>query len=209
MVQLASSKPTVADDNDLENLHSRHRHQMKDLSAVNDVLHHRSQQLQSDVDLHKDTLDQTARYRRDLEKAVEEKLHYQQEYDRLKREKDQINQEKIEYKIKYDCLQEEIRAILLDRSKLEQQLTGELQEQIQQRQRSKDDLHKYKAQIEQVNTKLSDAEARLSVLQTQNDALSSTKDRNSNEDHYETFPSRVFERASQSGSNAIPEPRSP
>ena len=195
-------------------LQSRHRHQMKNLSAANDDLHHHSQQLQSDRDLYKDTLDQTARYRMDLEKAVEEKMHYQHEYDRLKREKDLINEEKIEYKIKYDCLQEEIRAILLDRSKLEQQLTLELQEQIQQRQRSKDDLHKYKAQIEQVNVKLSDAEARLSVLQTQNEALSSSKDRPTNGD-YDTVPSRLFERAPQDGltitapNHAVQELRSP
>jgi chromosome segregation ATPase len=150
---------------------------MKLLSAENDDLHQRTKQLQSDLQLHKESLDVTIRYKIDLEKALEEKTFLQHELDRLKHEKDFIEQEKIDYKTKYDNLQEEIRILLLDRSKLEQKLTNELQEQIKQRQRSTDDIKKYKTQIEQLNIKLGDAEARLLVLQTQNEALIASKDR--------------------------------
>jgi hypothetical protein len=65
----------------------------------------------------------------------------------------------------------------LDRSKLEQKLTGELQEYIQEKQRSTDDIRKHRTEIEQLNIKLDDAEARLLVLQTQNETLLLTKDR--------------------------------
>lgn len=150
---------------------------MKLLSAENEDLHQRTKQLQSDLQLHKESLDVTIRYKIDLEKALEEKTLLQHELDRLKHEKEFIEQEKLDYKAKYDNLQEEIRAILLDRSKLEQKLTNELQEQMKQRQRTTDDVKKYKAQIEQLNIKLGDAEARLLVLQTQNEALLTSKDR--------------------------------
>jgi uncharacterized protein (DUF3084 family) len=150
---------------------------MKLLSAENDDLHQRTRQLQSDLQLHKESLDVTIRYKIDLEKALEEKTFLQHELDRLKHEKDYIEQEKFDYKTKYDNLQEEIRVILSDRSKIEQKLTNELQDQIKQRQRSTDDGKKYRTQIEQLNLKLGDAEARLLVLQTQNEALLASKDR--------------------------------
>ena len=85
----------------------------------------------------------------------------------MKQEKEQAYQEKMQIKLKYDGLLEEIRVILLDRSKLEQQLTNELQERMEQRQRSKDDLHKYQLQISEVNQKLVDTQARLVLLQSQ------------------------------------------
>ena len=150
---------------------------MKLLSAENDDLHQRTKQLQSDLQLHKESLDVTIRYKIDLEKAIEEKTLLQHELDRLKHEKDSIEQDKADYKIKYDNLQDEIRTLLSDRSKIEQKLTNELQEQIKQRQRCSDDAKKYKGQIEQLNLKLGDAEARLLVLQTQNEALLASKDR--------------------------------
>jgi hypothetical protein len=156
---------------------SRHREEMKLLSAENDDLHHRTKQLQSDLQLHKDSLDVTVRYKIDLEKAVEEKQFFQRELDHLKHEKDLIEQEKVEYKTKYNSLQEEIRIILLDRSKLEQKLTGELHEHIQEKQRSTDDIRKYRTEIEQLNVTLGDAEARLLILQTQNETLLLSKDR--------------------------------
>jgi chromosome segregation ATPase len=167
----------VLREEDIEKIKLRHREEMKLLSAENDDLHQRTKQLQSDLQLHKESLDVTIRYKIDLEKALDEKLFLQRELDRLKHEKDFIEQEKIDYKTKYDNLQEEIRVILLDRSKLEQKLTLELQEETKQRQRSTDDTKKYKAQIEQLNLKLGDAEARLLVLQTQNEALVVSKDR--------------------------------
>ncbi|CAF0904207.1 unnamed protein product [Rotaria sordida] len=167
----------VLREEDIEKIKLRHREEMKLLSAENDDLHQRTKQLQSDLQLHKESLDVTIRYKIDLEKALEEKTFLQHELDRLKHERDLIEQEKIDFKTKYDNLQEEIRLMLLDRSKLEQKLTNELQEQMKQRQRSTDDIKKYKAQIEQLNIKLGDAEARLLVLQTQNEALLASKDR--------------------------------
>ena len=163
---------------------------MKLLSAENDDLHQRTKQLQSDLQLHKESLDVTIRYKIDLEKAVEEKTFLQNELDRLKHEKESIEQEKIDYKAKYDNLQEEIRVMLADRSKLEQKLTDELQEQVKQRQRSTDDVRKYKTQIEQLNIKLGDAEARLLVLQTRNEALLASKDREIKSE-FETLTQRL------------------
>jgi len=163
---------------------------MKLLSAENDDLHQRTKRLQSDLQLHKESLDVTIRYKIDLEKALEEKTFLQHELDRLKHEKDFIEQEKLDYKTKNENLQEEIRVILLDRSKIEQKLTSELQEQVKQRQRSTDDIKKYRTQIEQLNIKLGDAEARLLVLQTQNEALISSKDRNI-KNEFETLTQRL------------------
>ncbi|CAF3894647.1 unnamed protein product, partial [Rotaria sp. Silwood1] len=60
-----------------------------------------------------------------------------------------LNKKKLEYKTKYDNLQEEIRLILFDRAKLEQELIGELQEHIQEKQRSTEDMQKYRLKIEQ------------------------------------------------------------
>ena len=100
-------------DDDIDKMKSRHREQMKILSTENDDLHHRTKQLQSDLQLHKESLDVTIRYKIDLEKAIEEKTFFQHELDRLKHEKDLIEQEKLEYKTKYDSLQEEIRLILI------------------------------------------------------------------------------------------------
>jgi chromosome segregation ATPase len=180
MLQNSSSQSISADtfrEDDVEKIKSRHREKMKLLSSENDDLHYRTKQLQSDLQLHKESLDVTVRYKIDLEKALEEKTFFQHEFDRLKYEKDLIEQEKVEYKLKYDGLQEEIRIILLDRSKLEQKLTGDLQEQMQERQRSSHDIQKYKTEIEHTNTKLSDAESRLLVLQTQNESLLTSKDR--------------------------------
>ena len=156
---------------------SRHREEMKSLSAENDHLHDRSKELQSDLELHRDSLDVAVRYKMDLEKALEDKAFFQREFDRMKEEKDRLDQEKFEFKCKYDSLQDEIRKILLDRSKLEQQLTSEVQEQIHERQRSKEDVQKYKAQVERVNMQLTDAQQRLSTLEGQNQSLLSTKDR--------------------------------
>jgi chromosome segregation ATPase len=167
----------VLREEDIEKIKLRHREEMKLLSAENDDLHQRTKQLQSDLQLHKESLDVTIRYKIDLEKALEEKTFLQHELDRLKHEKDFIEQEKTDYKSRYDNLQEEIRLLLADRSKAEQKLNVELQEHIKQRQRSTDDVKKYKTQIEQLNIKLGDAEARLLVLQTQNEALIASKDR--------------------------------
>lgn len=174
---LQTAATGVLREEDIEKIKLRHREEMKLLSAENDDLHQRTKQLQSDLQLHKESLDVTIRYKIDLEKALEEKTYLQHELDRLKHEKDLIEQEKIDLKGRYDNLQEEIRIIVLDRSKVEQKLTNELQDQMKQRQRSTDDIKKYKTQIEQLNLKLGDAEARLLVLQTQNEALIASKDR--------------------------------
>jgi hypothetical protein len=163
---------------------------MKLLSAENDDLHSRTRQLKSDLQLHKESLDVTVRYKIELEKALEEKTYFQHELDRLKSEKDLLKQERLEYKTKYDSLQEEIRLILFDRSKLEQKLTEELQEHFQEKQRSTDDLRKYQTEIEQLNIKLSDAETRLLVLQTQNKSLLTSEDHNIKTE-FETFTQRL------------------
>ncbi|CAF1082984.1 unnamed protein product [Adineta ricciae] len=173
---LQASAAGVLREEDIEKIKSRHREEMKLLSAENDDLHQRTKQLQSDLQLHKESLDVTIRYKIDLEKALEEKLFLQRELDRLKHEKDFIEQEKTDYKTKYDSLQDEIRALILDRSRLEQKLTHELEEQTKQTQRSTDDSKKYKAQIEQLNIKLGEAEARLLVLQSRNEAILASKD---------------------------------
>ncbi|CAF1562232.1 unnamed protein product [Rotaria sp. Silwood1] len=165
-------------DDDIDKIQARHREELKLLSAENDDLHNRTQQLESDLELHKESLDVTVRYKIDLEKALEEKTFYQHELDHLKYEKNLIEQEKFEYKTKYDSLQDEIRIILLDRSKLEQKLTSELQEHLEEKQRSTDDKQKYRIEIEQLNIKLNDAETRLRLLQTQNETLLVSKDRN-------------------------------
>jgi len=175
---LQTAAAGVLREEDIEKIKTRHREEMKLLSAENDDLHQRTKQLQSDLQLHKESLDVTIRYKIDLEKALEEKTYLQHELDRLKHERDAIEQDKLELKSRYDNLQEEIRVLLQDRSKVEQKLSAELQEQIKQRQRSTDDVKKYKTQIEQLNLKLGDAEARLLVLQTQNEALIASKDRN-------------------------------
>jgi myosin heavy subunit len=187
---LQSAATGVLREEDIEKIKLRHREEMKLLSAENDDLHQRTKQLQSDLQLHKESLDVTIRYKIDLEKALEEKTFLQHELDRLKHEKDFIEQEKIDYKTKYDNLQEEIRLLLSDRSKAEQKLNNELQEQIKQRQRSTDDIKKYKTQIEQLNIKLGDAEARLLVLQTQNEALIASKDREI-KNEFETLTHRL------------------
>ncbi|CAF4080579.1 unnamed protein product [Rotaria sp. Silwood2] len=174
---LQTSNKNSYHDDDIDKIQSRHREELKLLSAENDDLHYRTKQLESDLELHKESLDVTVRYKIDLEKALEEKTFYQHELDRLKHEKDLIEQEKLEYKTKYDSLQDEIRLILLDRSKLEQKLTSELQEHMQEKQRSTDDKQKYRIEIEQLNIKLNDAEARLRGLQTHNEALLVSKDR--------------------------------
>jgi uncharacterized protein YoxC len=171
-------------DENVDKIKSQHHENMKSLSAENDNLYHRTKQLQSDLELHKESLDYTVRYKIDLEKAIEEKTYYQRELDRLKSEKDRIEEEKLEYKIKYHSLQEEIRLILLDRSKLEQKLTGELQGHFQEKQQSTDDIKKYRTQIEQLNIKLDDAEARLVDLQTQNQTLLTSKDHHITEQRY-------------------------
>ena len=119
----------------------------------------------------------TPRYKIDLENALEEKSSYKHELERLKHEKKRIEQEKLEYKTKYDSVQEEIHAILFDRTKLEQKLTSELQEHSQERQRSTDNLRKYRQETEELNIKLNDAETRLIALQTQNQTLLSTNNR--------------------------------
>ncbi|UJR36318.1 hypothetical protein I4U23_029046 [Adineta vaga] len=173
---LQTATTGVLREEDVEKIKLRHREEMKLLSAENDDLHQRTKQLQSDLQLHKESLDVTIRYKIDLEKALEEKLYLQRELDRLKHEKDFIEQEKTDYKTKYDNLQEEIRALILDRSRLEQKLTHELEEQTKQTQRSTDDSKKYKAQIEQLNLKLGEAEARLLVLQSRNEAILASKD---------------------------------
>ncbi|UJR09774.1 hypothetical protein I4U23_014001 [Adineta vaga] len=185
-----SSSSTSDDDDDNDKTESRHREEMKSLSAAKDDLHHRTKQFQTDVQLHKESVDATKRYQMDLEKALQDKLFFQQELDRLKREKNLVEHEKLEYKSKYDGLQEEIRLILFDRTKLEQSLTGELQEHIQEKQRSTDDIKKYRKKIEELNIKLGDAEARLMVLQTQNEDLLASKDRQI-KDEYETLAQRL------------------
>ncbi|CAF3426834.1 unnamed protein product [Rotaria socialis] len=187
---LQTAAAGILREEDVEKIKLRHREEMKLLSAENEDLHQRTKQLQSDLQLHKESLDVTIRYKIDLEKALEEKTFLQHELERLKHEKDLIEQEKIDYKAKYDNLQEEIRVILLDRSKLEQKLTTELQDQMKQRQRSTDDIKKYKTQIEQLNLKLGDAEARLLVLQTQNEALLASKDREI-KNEFETLTHRL------------------
>ncbi|CAF4582573.1 unnamed protein product [Rotaria sp. Silwood1] len=187
---LQTAAAGVLREEDIEKIKLRHREEMKLLSAENEDLHQRTKQLQSDLQLHKESLDVTIRYKIDLEKALEEKTFLQHELDRLKHERDLIEQEKIDFKTKYDNLQEEIRLILVDRSKLEQKLTNELQEQMKQRQRSTDDTKKYKTQIEQLNIKLGDAEARLLVLQTQNEALLASKDREI-KNEFETLTQRL------------------
>jgi chromosome segregation ATPase len=166
-----SSTTNAFDDDDLN--HSRYREERKVLPAENE---HRRKPLES--------TDVTERNKIDLEKALEEKTYFQHELNRLKSEKDLLAQEKLEYKTKYDHLQEEIHSILLDRSKLEQKLTGELQEHFQEKQRSTDDLKKYRTQIEQLNIQLSDAEAHLSVLQTQKTSFLTSK--NESEQHHLT-----------------------
>jgi chromosome segregation ATPase len=168
---------TLLREEDIDKIKSRHREEMKLLSAENDDLHQRTKQLQSDLQLHKESLDVTIRYKIDLEKAMEEKSLLQRELDRLKHEKDSIEHDRLDSKAKYDSLQEEIRVLLSDRSKIEQKLTDQLQEQIKQRQRCTDDVKKFRTQIEQLNVKLGDAEARLLVAQTQNEALLISKDR--------------------------------
>ncbi|CAF0994213.1 unnamed protein product [Rotaria magnacalcarata] len=187
---LQTAAAGILREEDVEKIKLRHREEMKLLSAENEDLHQRTKQLQSDLQLHKESLDVTIRYKIDLEKALEEKTFLQHELERLKHEKDLMEQEKIDYKSKYDNLQEEIRVILLDRSKLEQKLTIELQDQMKQRQRSTDDIKKYKTQIEQLNLKLGDAEARLLVLQTQNEALLASKDREI-KNEFETLTHRL------------------
>ncbi|CAF1486410.1 unnamed protein product, partial [Adineta steineri] len=142
---------------------------IRSLTAENKELHHRTKQLQSDVELHKESLDITKRYKIDLEKALEEKNIFS---------------------TGIRSLQEEIRVILFDRSKLEKNLTGELQEHIQEKQRSSDDIKKYRTEIEQLNIKLGDAEARLLVLQTQNEALLASKDRTIKHE-YESLTERL------------------
>lgn len=170
-------------DDDIDKIQSRHREELKYLSAENNDLHDRTKKLQSDLDLHRESLDVTIRYKIDLEKAIEDKINFQRELDRLKQEKDFIEQEKLQYKIKYDSLQEEIRVILFDRSKLEQKLTTELQEHLQEKQRSTDDLRKYRLEIEELNQKLNDAQTRLNTLQTQNHSLVTLKDQDINTQH--------------------------
>ncbi len=190
-IQTSNSHSTNSfGDDDVDKIKFQHRKQMKLLSAENDNLHYRTKQLESDLELHKESLDVTVRYKIDLEKAIEEKTYFQREFDRLKSEKDLIEQEKLEYKTKYNSLQEEIRLILFDRSKLEQKLTGELQEHFQEKQRSTDDLKKYRMQIEQLNIKLDDAETRLFSLQTQNETLLTSKDRHI-EHEYESLTQRL------------------
>lgn len=174
---LQSNAAGVLREEDIEKIKLRHREEMKLLSAENDDLHQRTRQLQSDLQLHRESLDVTIRYKIDLEKALEEKTFLQHELDRLKHEKDLVEQEKVDYKTRSDHLLEEIRMLSSDRTKIEQKLNSELQEQMKQRQRSTDDSKKYKNQIEQLNIKLGDAEARLLVLQTQNEALIASKDR--------------------------------
>lgn len=167
-------------DEDLRKIYALHQNQMKILTLANDQLHDRTKRLESDIAVHEESVEATIRQKIDLEKGLDEKDRFQREFDRLKYEKELINQERLQYKIKYDCLQEETRTILLDRSKLEQQLTAELQEQIQQRQRSTADLKNYQFQIEQMNLKLLDAQAQISVLQSPGHTLTSTKNFHSN-----------------------------
>ncbi|CAF1186000.1 unnamed protein product [Adineta ricciae] len=183
-----SSSSTPDDDNDV--VVSRRHEEMKSLSAASDDLHHRAKQFQADVQLHKESVDLTKRYQIDLEKALEEKLFFQEELDRLKREKSLVEQERLEYKSKYNSLQEEIRLLLSDRAKLEQTLTGELQEHIQEKQRSTDDIKKYRQKIDELNMKLGDAESRLMALQAQNETLLTSKDRQIKDD-YESLAQRL------------------
>lgn len=174
---MQSTATALLREEDIEKIKSRHREEMKILSAENEELHQRTKQLQSDLQLHKESLDVTIRYKIDLENAIQEKSYLQHELDRLKQEKELVEHEKIDYKKRYDELQEQIRQIVAERTNIEQKLTNELQEQMKQRQRTTDDVKKYKAQIEQLNLKLGEAEARLLVLQTQNEALLASKDR--------------------------------
>ncbi|CAF0763436.1 unnamed protein product [Didymodactylos carnosus] len=163
-------------EEDIEKIKSRHREEMKLLSLENEDLHQRTKQLQSDLQLHKESLDVTVRYKIDLEKACEEKTYLQQELNRFKLEKDLIEQEKFEYKTKYESLQDEIRLLLFDRSKIEQKLTAEIQEQGKQRTKNSEDIRKYKQQIEQLNIKLGDSEAKMLSLQSRNETLMKSKD---------------------------------
>ncbi|CAF1517476.1 unnamed protein product [Adineta ricciae] len=183
-----SSSSTPDDDNDV--VVSRRHEEMKSLSAAGDDLHHRAKQFQADVQLHKESVDLTKRYQIDLEKALEEKLFFQEQLDRLTREKSLVEQERLEYKSKYDSLQDEIRLLLSDRAKLEQTLTGELQEHIQEKQRSTDDIKKYRQKIDELNMKLGDAESRLMALQAQNETLLTSKDRQIKDD-YESLAERL------------------
>lgn len=155
-------------EEDIEKVQSRYREDLKALFAENEELHRQKKELQSDLELHKDTIDVTVRYKLDLQKAIDEKTFFQREFDRLKQEKDQIEQERLEYKSKYDGLQDEIRMILSDRSKLEQKLTEELQEHFREKQHSTDHSNQYRLEIEQLNLKLTDAEARLLAFDKQN-----------------------------------------
>lgn len=184
-----TSRSTLYDD-DVDKIQSRHREELRLLSSENEDLHQRTKKLESDLQLHKESLDITVRYKIDLEKALEEKTYYQQELNRLQHEKSLIEQDKFEFKTKYDSLQDEIHRILFDRSKLEQKLTSEFQEHMQEKQRSTDDLNKYRTQIEQLNVKLSDAETRLRVLQSHNESLLASKDRNI-KDEFESLSSRL------------------
>ncbi|CAF1132383.1 unnamed protein product [Rotaria sordida] len=183
-------KSSYHDDDNIDKIQSRHREELKLLSAENDDLHNRTKQLESDLDLHKESLDVTVHYKIKLEKALEEKTFYQHELDRLKHEKNLIEQEKFEYKTKYNSLQDEIRLILLDRSKLEQNLTSELHEHIQEKHRTTNDQQKYRIEIEQLNMKLNDAETRLHLLQTQNETLLISKDQDI-KNEYETLSQRL------------------
>jgi hypothetical protein len=136
----------------------------------------------SDVDYNRMSSNDNLRYRRDLEKALQDKQYYQDEYDRLKFEKEQIIQEKLEHKIKYDCLLNEIRVLLVDRSKLEQQLTSDLHERIEQRQQAKNDLYKYQMETAQLSMKLADAEVRLKHFQSENSLVITSNMSNVNND---------------------------
>ena len=155
-------------EDDIEKVQSRYREDLKALFAENEELHRQKKELQSDLELHKDTIDVTVRYKLDLQKAMDEKTFFQREFDRLKQEKDLIEQERLEYKSKYDGLQDEIRMILSDRSKLEQKLTEELQEHFRVKQHSTDHSNQYRLEIEQLNIKLADAEAGLLAFEKQN-----------------------------------------
>ena len=155
-------------DDELEKIQIRHREELKILSAENEDLHRQKKELLSDLDLHKDTIDVTVRYKLDLQKAIDEKTSFQREVDRLKQEKDLLEQERLEYKSKYDGLQEEIRLILADRSKLERKLTEELSEHFHEKQRTTDHSNQYRMEIEQLNLKLVDAEVRLHTFEQTN-----------------------------------------
>lgn len=113
---------------------------------------------------------------------------FQQELERLQIEKNRIEQEKFEYKSKYDILQEEIRVILIDRSKLERKLTEEFEAHFQDKQRSTNDVDKYRSQIDELNMKLSDAQARLVELKAQNEILTKTTTTTTKQEHRLTQP---------------------